>query len=245
MLWFCASLSGDETAQNIVHARLDPRTVIRLPVAVDRLTTVYFPGRISGLESAFVTPDGEPPARFQCAFLPGQRYFSVRAVQTNASANINVVWNGGVFVFELNPSTNPIYALVLSAPVRSEGSRTESTPAVGLTGPSNAPSAFRSLPLSTNRSATRSWPLVNDGPLLGAPLPGIVPVPEQPSRIIRGTQPVPPLPITNSQVSVVATNKARPRTADKREKKERWWSRLRIPYLIEITINPPNSDRRP
>ena len=86
---FCIALSlglgsrlvSAEPVQPIIHAPLDAKTVFRLPVASDRITTVYFPGPISGLEAAFVTLDGEPPARFQCSFLPGQRYFSLRAIQ--------------------------------------------------------------------------------------------------------------------------------------------------------------------
>ena len=231
-------------ARNIVHAPLDPRTVFRLPVSVDRVTTVYFPGRISGLESMFVTADGEPPARFQCTFLPGQRYFSVRAVQTNGAANINVVWNGGVFVFELVPSPEPVYALILSAPNRFDRSGLESTTSAPAAGPPEipvTPGADPSTLRATNNSVDRRWPPASGGTLRES----TASVRGQPVTTGGDIQEVPPDRVVTARALGVATNKVSLGISDKQEKKERWWSRWRIPYLIKITINPRDRDDRP
>ena len=89
---------------------LNPREVVVVQVAADRLSTVSFPSPISHLEAAYVSLDAEPPSRFQLSFQPGNSFFSVRALG-NARASINVRWNGNTYVFELVPSTQPLLAL--------------------------------------------------------------------------------------------------------------------------------------
>lgn len=89
----CAQLTNREFV-------LDPRQVVRVPVAQERLTTFRFPGPISDLEGVFISPSVEPPARFQMSFRPGSEFFSLRALTTNASATLAVGWRGNTYHLE-------------------------------------------------------------------------------------------------------------------------------------------------
>jgi len=116
LLWSLASsVMAGPTVTNLV---LNPREVVVVPVATDRLSTVRFPSPLSQIEAAFVSVEGEPPARFQLSFRPGQSFFSVRALGTNLAACVNVVWRTNTYVFELVPSSHPILSLTLVEPVR-------------------------------------------------------------------------------------------------------------------------------
>ncbi len=118
----------------ITNLVLNPRQVITVPVAVDRLSAIVFPSAISHLEGAYLSTDVDPPARFQVSFKPGNAYFSVRALNPNASAAVNVVWHRKTFVFELVASPRPLLALTLVEPVSRD-----------VTSPNNGPTARRLL----------------------------------------------------------------------------------------------------
>ena len=105
----------------VTNLVLNPREVVTVLVATDRLTTISFPSAIAHLEAAYVSTEAEPPARFQLAFRPGHSFFSVRALGSNATATINVVWNRGTYVFELLPSTAPTLAVNLVEPKKAGG----------------------------------------------------------------------------------------------------------------------------
>ena len=79
---------------------LDPLQVPRIPVAQDRFTTVRLPSPISDLTGVFISPNAEPPARFQISFRPGSEFFSLRALTTNVSATLAVGWNGNIYHLE-------------------------------------------------------------------------------------------------------------------------------------------------
>ena len=104
----------------ITYLVLNPREVVVVPVALDRVTLITFPTPFSHLEGAYLATNAEPPARFQINYRPGNAYFSVRALIPNASAAVTVIWNRKAFVFELIASAHPTLALTLVEPVARE-----------------------------------------------------------------------------------------------------------------------------
>lgn len=235
---FCIALSlglgsrlvSAEPVQPIIHAPLDAKTVFRLPVASDRITTVYFPGPISGLEAAFVTLDGEPPARFQCSFLPGQRYFSLRAIQPNSTANINVIWNGNIYVIEAFHSQDPTYAVVLSPPLRQQ---TPSTNGIGQPGTPPVPAPTT---LATN-AATRVVIPTGTRPDPARLTTNAAVTPPSPAAPTSPPPVYPPSYVITSDPAVGSTTTTRIVETTTEEKKRRWWKRWSIPYLINFEIN--------
>ncbi len=232
-------LVAAEPVQPIIHAPLDARTVFRLPVSSERITTVYFPGPISGLEAAFVTLDGEPPARFQCSFLPGQRYFSLRAVQPNSTANINVVWNGNVYVFEVFHAQDPTYAVVLSPPVRQPSSASTAGPSNILAVPA-APSPAPTIP-ATNAATGIAIPS-STRPAPGRLVTNALATPQPPAeRAVPLTVYRPSYTIRPDSSSSTSTTTTRTVESVAEEKKpRRFWKRWSIPYLISFEINTSN-----
>jgi hypothetical protein len=116
LLVLAASLSTG-AAETIQHTLLDPDQVVRVPVARNRLTTVRFPSPISDLEGAYLSIEDAPPALFQISFRPGQNFFSLRALATNASTTLTVGWKGRSYVLELLESPDPVLVLGLIEPL--------------------------------------------------------------------------------------------------------------------------------
>jgi hypothetical protein len=114
------ALATSVGAQPITYLVLNPREVVVVPVALDRVSLVTFPTPFSHLEGAYLSTNAEPRARFQINYRPGSAYFSVRALVPDASAAVTVIWNRKVFVFELIASTRPTLALTLVEPVARE-----------------------------------------------------------------------------------------------------------------------------
>lgn len=112
-----AATACADPATGVQRLVLDPNTVVSVPVATDRLTTVRFPGPIAGLEAAFIATQPHPDARFLLSFQPGQAFFSLQAVKPDVNATLNVVWNQQTYVLELTESAQPCLSLVFEAPV--------------------------------------------------------------------------------------------------------------------------------
>jgi hypothetical protein len=115
----------------IQRARLDDRTVVTVPVATNRVTTLSFPGPIAAIDGAGFTVDGKTPGQFQLAHTKGSAFLSVRALSPKASANLNVRWNDRTYVFELNESSAPVLSLNMEAtpmPIASAGNAPEVSP---------------------------------------------------------------------------------------------------------------------
>jgi hypothetical protein len=96
---------------------------------VDRVTTLIFPGAVSGLEGAFISLEPSPMVRFQHSFQSGQHYFSVRAITTNVSANLNVMLGREVCALELVASPQPAYVVEFLRPPRTRAAVTPPAPA--------------------------------------------------------------------------------------------------------------------
>ena len=97
--------------QVIKQFPLDERTVYEVPISRDLPTTLMFPSAISGLEGANVSASPDNPAPVLLAYTPGRYFFSVRALEANAHAGVNVIWKNKTYVIRFATSEQP-YASV-------------------------------------------------------------------------------------------------------------------------------------
>lgn len=104
-----AFAAKNEAVQELI---LDEHSVYRIPVAIDRVTTVSFPGPIEALDGAALTMDGKAPAKFQIAYKSGNHFFSVRCLEKEEVTNLNVVWNNKTYVLELAQSSKPWLSVI-------------------------------------------------------------------------------------------------------------------------------------
>lgn len=95
---------------------LDDRTIVSVPVATNRVTTINFPGPIEAIDGAGFTVDGKTPGWFQLAHVKGSAFLSVRALYPKVSSNLNIRWNDHTYVFDLTESATPILSLNLQMP---------------------------------------------------------------------------------------------------------------------------------
>ena len=100
----------------IQRVLLDDHTVVSVPVAINRVTTINFPGSIEAIDGAGFTVDGKTPGQFQLAHANGSAFLSVRALSSKAAGNLNIRWNNRTYVFELSASDAPILSLNLEMP---------------------------------------------------------------------------------------------------------------------------------
>jgi hypothetical protein len=100
----------------IQRVLLDDHTVVSVPVALNRVTTINFPSPIEAIDGAGFTVDGKTPGFFQLAHAKGSAFFSVRALAPKASANLNVRWHERTYVFELVESAVPVLSLNMESP---------------------------------------------------------------------------------------------------------------------------------
>jgi hypothetical protein len=95
---------------------LDDRTMVSVPVATNRVTTISFPGPIQAIDGAGITVDGKTPGQFQLAHVRGSAFLSVRALFPRGSANLNIRWDDHTYVFELVESDTPVLSLTMELP---------------------------------------------------------------------------------------------------------------------------------
>jgi hypothetical protein len=107
------ALADSAAIQNVF---LDERTVVTVPVATNRVTTISFPSPIDAIDGAGITVDGKTPGQFQLAHARGSAFLSVRALFPKVSANLNIRWNDHTYVFELIESNAPVLSVVMQAP---------------------------------------------------------------------------------------------------------------------------------
>lgn len=93
--------------QVIKQFPLDERTVYEVPISRDVPTTLMFPSAIMGLEGANVSASPDTPAPVLLAYTPGRYFFSVRALEPNAHAGVNVVWKNKTYVIRFTASDQP------------------------------------------------------------------------------------------------------------------------------------------
>lgn len=105
-----AALRAETRAQPAPAVRqfpLDERTVYEIPIGRDSPTTLMFPSAPTAIEAANVSASPETPAPVMLAYTPGRYFFSVRAVETNARAAVNVVWKNKTYVLRFFASAEP------------------------------------------------------------------------------------------------------------------------------------------
>jgi hypothetical protein len=110
---FHIALADSAAIQNVF---LDERTVVPVPVATNRVTTISFPSPIDAIDGVGITVDGKTPGQFQLAHARGSAFLSVRALFPKVSANLNIRWNDHTYVFELIESNAPVLSVVMQAP---------------------------------------------------------------------------------------------------------------------------------
>lgn len=93
--------------QVIKQFPLDERTVYEVPISRDVPTTLMFPSAIMGLEGANVSASPDTPAPVLLAYTPGRYFFSVRALDPNAHAGVNVIWRNKTYVIRFAVSDQP------------------------------------------------------------------------------------------------------------------------------------------
>ena len=108
-------LHAIDLSNDVVRAALDTTILFRIPVAIDRVTTVSFPAPIAGLEAAFISQEVSVLSRFHLSHQNGSRYFSLRALTTGVRANLNVILGREIYALEFIQSTNPVYLVEFSA----------------------------------------------------------------------------------------------------------------------------------
>jgi hypothetical protein len=111
--FLAATVAFADSPEAIQHVTLDERTVVTVPVATNRVTTISFPGPIAAIDAVGVTADGKTPGQFQLAHTKGSSFVSVRALARKAATNLNIRWNKHTYVFEVVESDAPILALNL------------------------------------------------------------------------------------------------------------------------------------
>lgn len=100
---FCASLQ----AQAIKQFPLDTRTIYEIPVSTEAPTTLMFPSSLTAIEGANVSVRPEIPAPVLLSYVPGRSFFSVRAIEADAKAAVNVVWKNQTFVIRFMSGPQP------------------------------------------------------------------------------------------------------------------------------------------
>jgi hypothetical protein len=113
ILLLAATVALAEHPDAVQTVRLDERTVITVPVATNRVTTISLPGPIAAIDAVGITADGKTPGQFQLAHTKGSSFLSVRALARKAATNLNIRWNKRTYVFELVESDTPVLALNL------------------------------------------------------------------------------------------------------------------------------------
>ena len=116
VLVFSAALASAQPTNPVQRVTLDPLAVIRIPVALDRLTTLRLPSPPSDVESARVATEVHPEALFLLNLQPGSASFSVRALVPNTNTTLNVSWKGQTYVLELFESHQPWLSVVFDPP---------------------------------------------------------------------------------------------------------------------------------
>jgi hypothetical protein len=111
-----SSVASAHPTNAVQRLTLNPMTVLRIPVARDRLTTIRFPSALSDLQAALVVTEPHPEALFLVTFRTGDAFFSVRALAAGTNTSLNAVWKNQTYVLELVESPTPWLSVICDAP---------------------------------------------------------------------------------------------------------------------------------
>ncbi len=94
----------------ITQKPLDEFVIYAIPVASKSgTTTVMFPSEVSGLFAKSVATQEQENAGFLISFTPGNFYFSIRALKSDAEDHLTVIFNRKAYVLHLKASDQPFY----------------------------------------------------------------------------------------------------------------------------------------
>jgi len=97
-------------AEPITQKPLDEFVIYDVPVAHKTgTTTIMFPSEISGLYAKSISTQEQENAGFLITFTPGNFYFTIRALKTDAEDHLTVIFNRKAYVLHLKASDKPFY----------------------------------------------------------------------------------------------------------------------------------------
>lgn len=116
MIVIQALLIAGVAASDFRVQKLDGRTSLTVRVSRHEPTTCVFPGPITALEGANVSPRIEDDPPVLLSHQPGTNFFSLRALKDEARGAINVVHRGKVYALTLIGATEPDRAVIFEEP---------------------------------------------------------------------------------------------------------------------------------
>lgn len=99
---------------------LDTRRVYTVAVGMDVPTTCVFPGPLGPMATTGISDQVEAQPPVLLSHQPGSAWFTVRAMQPDAKAALNVFYNGEAYVLNLVASQTPDRLVRLSEPGKRE-----------------------------------------------------------------------------------------------------------------------------
>lgn len=96
-----------QAASAIKQFPLDERVVYEIPISADSPTTLMFPSALTAIEGANVSATPDAPAPVLLSYTPGRTFFSVRALEPEARAAVNVVWKNKTYVVRFSTGKEP------------------------------------------------------------------------------------------------------------------------------------------
>jgi hypothetical protein len=99
---------------------LDDRRVYALHVSTAAPTTIIFPGPVTALDGAGVSVRPEDNPGILVSHQAGSAFFSVRALQEDASGAINVIYQNRVYALTFTTDREPDRTLTFDEPVQGE-----------------------------------------------------------------------------------------------------------------------------
>lgn len=99
---------------------LDPRRVYTVAIGTDVPTTCVFPGLLGAMATAGLSDKPESSPSVLISHQPGTAWFTVRALQPDARAALNVFYNGEAYVLDLVGSETPDRLVRLMEPGKSD-----------------------------------------------------------------------------------------------------------------------------
>jgi len=96
-----------DAAPTVKQFPLDERVVYEIPISADAPTTLMFPSTLTAIEGAHISASPDTPAPVLLSYTPGRTFFSVRALEPNARAAVNVVWKSKTYVLRFAVSALP------------------------------------------------------------------------------------------------------------------------------------------
>lgn len=114
-----------DSSKELVLYRLDNSRVFKINTYLNRgVTTVIFPGAIEGIAAGNVAMnkvenyelDGTPSTDFLLAYQPGNYYFSVKALKSEAIGTVNIVYGRRAYTLRLMENeTEPMSTVTFSS----------------------------------------------------------------------------------------------------------------------------------